>query len=169
MGDDPEAMSLWSRSNRPDPARRSRDLPFEEPRWRLARPLTILKVDGLGGRHTLLGFAENLSRGGMMIGSISPKEVGSRHQIEFALPAPSDLVVRCSCRVAWARPYSAAGREPGMGLEFLDLPESAAEGIDALWESARPPEAPARCTWSDFDRAWIPWTPRSASPRRISG
>ena len=165
---DPE-MGLWRQNRKPGPDGERRTLPFEEPRWRLARPLTILKVDGHGGRHTLLGYAENVSRGGLRIGTVSPKEVGSLHEIEFALPSPADLVVRCRCRVVWARRYSAGGREPGMGLEFVDLPESVADGIDSLWGDEHPPESPATCTWSDFERAWVPWAPRRARPKGLSG
>ncbi len=163
------AMGLWRNNGKRGPNGQRRTLPFEEPRWRLARPLTILKVDGLGGRHTLLGYAENISRNGLMIGTVSPKEVGSLHEIEFALPSPADLVVRCRCKVVWARRYSAGGREPGMGLEFLDLSASAAESIDSLWGDEHPPEAPATCTWSDFERAWVPWAPRRARPKGLSG
>lgn len=104
----------------------------------------------------------------MMIGTVWPKEVGSRLLIEFALPAPADLVVRCGCEVVWARPYSVDRRRPGMGLEFLELPESAAEGIDSLWRTGHPPDAPASRTWSEFDHAWIAWTPRSAAPKGLS-
>lgn len=142
--------------------------PFEDPRWRLPHPIAVLTIDRTLDRRTLLGYAENMSRGGMMIGTISPKAVGSRHRVEFALPGPSDVVVRCSCRVAWARPFSVDPERPGMGLELLDLPESVAAAIDALWENGRRPEAPACRTWSEFDRAWIPWTPRIAAPRDVS-
>jgi hypothetical protein len=140
---------------------RQRDEALEEPRWNLNHPLAVLKV--VGDRRTLLGYAENLSRRGMMIGSISPKSVGSRYEVEFALPDPEDLVVRCSCRVAWSRPYSKDTTTPGMGLEFLDLPDEVGARIEStLWRTCEPNRNGAIRIWSDFDHEWIRWTPAAA-------
>ena len=141
-------------------ARRTRGYRFEEPRWTLAHPFPVLKVDDLEGRRTLLGYAENVNCGGMMIGTVWPKEVGSRFRVEFALPEPADLVVRCTCEVVWARPHSADPNRPGMGLSFLDLTAPMIHGIEALFEADQDRQAPRR-TWSEYDREWIPWTPRT--------
>ncbi len=141
--------------------KRARRWRFEEPRWALVHPLAVLKVDGAEGRRTLLGYAENISCGGMMIGTVWPKEVGSRLRIEFALPEPADLVARCTCKVIWARPHSADPEKPGMGLQFLDLPAPMALGIESLFEEDRGPQAPPCRTWSEYHQAWIPWTPRA--------
>ncbi len=134
---------------------------FEEPRWTLSHPLAVLVVDTAQDRRTLLGYAENISCGGMMIGSVWPKEVGSRLEVEFALPEPADLVVRCTCEVVWARPHSVDPNKPGMGLKFLDLPGSMACGIESLFEGDQGPQTPSSRTWSEYDHAWIPWTPRA--------
>ncbi len=140
---------------------------FEERRRSLPHRLAVLKVDAPEDRHTLLGYAESITRTGMMIGTVWPKRVGSRHLVEFALPDPADLVVRCTCRVAWARPHSEDRQKPGMGLEFLDLPEPVADRIDSLWQGDARPPARVRRTWSEFDHAWIPWRPpRAAEARR---
>jgi hypothetical protein len=138
---------------------RGRKWLFEEPRWSLSHPLAVLRVGGTGNRRTLLGYAENISCNGMMIGSVWPKEVGSRLQVEFALPAPADLVVQCTCEVIWARPHSVDPNKPGMGLKFLDLPGPTACSIESLCDGDRSSETPACRTWSDYDQAWIPWTP----------
>lgn len=161
-------MRFWRRKKESTSTGRRRTLPFEDPRWDLLHPLAVLKVDGHTGRRTLLGYAENISKRGMMIGSVWPKEVHSRHQIEFALPAPIDLVVRCDCEVVWSRPYSVDSEKPGMGLEFQELSELAADGIEAVWRAGSPPNAPASRTWSDFDHAWIAWTPRMAARKSVS-
>lgn len=132
-------------------------LPFDDGSWSLPHPLAVLNVAGAGDRHTLLGYAENISRHGMMIGTVWPKEVDRELEIEFALPEPVDLVVRCICRVAWARPHSIDPNRPGMGLEFIELPESVADRIESLRETRQMPESAACRTWSEFDQAWIPW------------
>ena len=130
-------------------------LQFEEPRRRLAHPLVVLNV--AGDRHTLLGYAENISRHGMMIATLWPRQPGSELEVEFALPEPVDLVVRCTCKVAWARPHSVDPNKPGMGLAFHELPESAAAGIESLCNESKTIETPACRTWSEYDQAWIPW------------
>jgi Tfp pilus assembly protein PilZ len=145
-----------------------RRVSLEEPRWNLNHPLAVLKV--VGERRTLLGYAENLSRKGMMIGSISPKAVGARYEVEFALPDPEDLVVRCTCRVAWARPYSKSSQTPGMGLEFLDLPDDLAARIESmLWRNGKPSRKAAMRIWSEFDHEWIRWRPQAALRKRTNG
>lgn len=134
---------------------------FEAPRWTLAHPLPVLNVGGDGGRRTLLGYAENISCGGMMIGTVWPKPAGTLLEIEFALPAPADLVAHSACEVVWARPHSADPDKPGMGLRFLDLPGDAARAIESLFDGEQGSHSRPRRTWSEYDREWIPWTPRA--------
>ena len=149
----------WRR--RSSPRADDRKWRFEAPRWQLTHPLPVLNVGGAGDRRTLLGYAENISSGGMMIGTVWPKPVGRRLEIEFALPDPADLVARCSAEVVWARPHRVDPDRPGMGLEFLDLPGATARAIEALFESEGGPyDRPCR-TWSEYDGEWIPWTPRA--------
>ena len=158
----PEAMLPLRRTRSSPKGAQGRQWPFEEARWSLPHPLAIMNAGGSQDRQTLLGYAENISRHGMMIGTVWPKEPDSRLQVEFALPEPADLVVRCSCRVVWARPHSVDANRPGMGLEFLDLPDTVADRIDSLWQGDRQPEAPACRTWSEYDHAWVARTPRAS-------
>ena len=134
---------------------------FEETRWSLPHPLAVLLVDGAQDRRTLLGYASNISCGGMMIGTVWPKKVGRRLQVEFALPEPADLVVRCTCEVTWARPHSADPIKPGMGLRFLDLPCPTARSIESLFEGDASLRARPCRTWSEYDHEWIRWTHRA--------
>ncbi len=161
-------MRFWRQRKKPGPNGHHGTGPFEDPRWNLPHPLAILRVDVRSERRTLLGYAEYISPEGMMIGTVWPKEVGSRHRVEFALPAPADTVVRCNCEVVWARPYSVDRQRPGMGLEFVAPPESVAESIESLWRAGHAPDAPPTRTWSEFDRKWIDWTPRIAAPKGFS-
>jgi uncharacterized protein (TIGR02266 family) len=105
--------------------------PVERRRRRLSPPLMILKAEAQNGARTLFGYAKNISRGGLMISSINPKEPGDRFDLEITLPHPLPQVSRCQCEVVWQRLYSKTrAHEPGMGLKFLDLPEPAASAID---------------------------------------
>jgi len=100
-------------------------------RQALRAPITVLQADCTDGHKTFFGYAKNLSRGGMMIGTISPREPGSRFWVEFPLPDPVNRVARCHCEVVWQRRYSREHRyDPGMGLRFLDLPVDLADAID---------------------------------------
>ena len=155
-------LPLWKRRSSSAEAK-GRKWRFEESRWALQHPLAVLNVVEAEDRRTLLGYAENISCNGMMIGTVWPKQPGSRLLVEFALPEPADLVVRCTCEVIWARPHSADPNKPGMGLEFLELPGSAARSIESLFGEDRGPAAEACRTWSEYDGAWISW--RSQGPR----
>lgn len=103
-----------------------------EPRRHLAVPITVLKVDADHGPKTFFGYAKNISRHGMMIGTTNPREPGSRYRLEIPLPEPLNVVARCTCEVVWQRCWNKEEcHEPGMGLRFLDLPEEIAAAIEA--------------------------------------
>lgn len=108
------------------------DAPQPPQRRDLTRPLTVLKIWPDDGGKTFFGYARNISRGGMRIDATCPREPGSRHHLEIPLPAPLTGVARCHCQVVWKRDYAAgASYPPGMGLEFLDLPEEISAALDA--------------------------------------
>jgi hypothetical protein len=101
-------------------------------RLSLRSPLIVLKARIDQDKMSFFGYAKNISRGGMFISSINPREPGSQFRVEFPLPTPIDQRVQCDCEVVWKRIYSPkAIYEPGMGLKFLNLPEEIAEAIDA--------------------------------------
>ena len=94
-------------------------------------PLIVLQTRLSDARKTFFGYAKNISRGGMFIGSVNPQQPGSQFKVEFPLPSRSDELIRCRCEVVWNRPYSSKGPyEPGMGLKFLDLAPQSADAID---------------------------------------
>jgi uncharacterized protein (TIGR02266 family) len=104
----------------------------ENQRKSLRSPLIVLRVKLDDGRKSLFGYAKNISRGGLFITSVNPKEPGSRFQVEIALPSPLGRTIQCSCEVVWKRHFSKKSNlEPGMGIRFLDLPDGVAEEIDA--------------------------------------
>jgi hypothetical protein len=111
--------------------RQADEAPQAGSRQALRVPITVVQADCSDGHKTFFGYAKNLSKSGMMIGTINPREPGSQFWVEFPLPDPVNRVATCHCEVVWQRRYSREHRyDPGMGLRFLDLPEDMAEAID---------------------------------------
>jgi uncharacterized protein (TIGR02266 family) len=76
------------------------------------------------------GFAFDLSTGGLFVTLYDrfPK-VGEEVDLTFTLPHGSRMEVKAVVR--WHRPEGTAeDLPPGVGVQFLDLPEAAREGIE---------------------------------------
>ena len=100
-------------------------------RKHLRSPLIILNIINAGGSKTFFGYGKNISLGGVFIGTVNPREIGTHFRLEIPLPAPILKIVQCECEVVWNRQFSKGSTlEPGMGLKFIDLPESDGESID---------------------------------------
>ncbi len=100
-------------------------------RKNLRSPLLVVKVRIDDGSRTFFGYTKNISRSGLFIGTVNPREPGSRFQVEIPLPHPLEQQVQCSCEVVWQRQYrKSSPYEPGMGLRFVDLPSETAEAIE---------------------------------------
>lgn len=101
-------------------------------------PLIVYRLRFDDGRRTFFGYSKNISRGGLFIATINPREPGSRFAVELPLPSPLQRTLRCDCEVVWSRRYSPGSpHEPGMGLKFLDLAEEDRAVLEA-WISDRP-------------------------------
>lgn len=97
----------------------------------LRAPLIVEKIPCEDGQKTFFGYAKNISRGGLFISTVKPREPGDRFTIEITLPMPKKLTVRCLCEVIWKRHFERKSPfEPGMGLKFVDLPEETADQVD---------------------------------------
>lgn len=108
-------------------------------RKNLRSPLLVLKVRLDEGQHAFFGYAKNISRSGMFIGTANPREPGSRFLVQISLPAPVTATVECTCEVVWNRQFKKrSAHEPGMGLKFIDLPEETADAIDRWIRSQTP-------------------------------
>lgn len=103
-------------------------------------PLIVEQIPCGDGRKTFFGYAKNLSRGGLFIATVKPREPGNAFTLELTLPRLQHRIC-CRCEVVWKQHFSkGSGREPGMGLRFLDLTDADGEIIEA-WvreRSARP-------------------------------
>ena len=114
-----------------EPKTKSEEVPKADSRQALRIPIMVLQEACTDGHKTFFGYAKDLSKSGMMIGTINPREPGSQFWVEFQLPEPVNRVAKCHCEVVWQRRYSRDHRyDPGMGLRFLDLPADMAEAID---------------------------------------
>ena len=108
------------------------ETPQGQARKHLRSPMIVLNVVNAGGSKSFFGYGKNISRGGMFIATVNPREPGDRFRLEIPLPAPILKVVECDCQVVWNRQFSKGSTlEPGMGLKFLDLPEDEADTIDS--------------------------------------
>jgi len=87
--------------------------------------VTRVKVDQDG--KVFFGYAKNISKAGIFIQTINPKNVGETFNVEFILPEV-DALFSCTVEVIWKRDFPQSEKyEPGMGLKFIDLsPEQAA-------------------------------------------
>lgn len=98
----------------------------------LRYPIIILKVTEEGQKEHLFGYAKNISRSGLFIQSVNPREPGEQFTISFQI-SNTEIRVRCQCEVVWIRKYSRMNKsEPGYGVRFLDLSTGVSDAIN-LW------------------------------------
>jgi uncharacterized protein (TIGR02266 family) len=94
-------------------------------------PLIVEKVPCDDGLKTLFGYAKNISRGGLFIATVKPREPGEQFMIELSLPVNPRHTFRCLCEVVWKRHFQRKKSiEPGMGLRFIDLNDADGVKID---------------------------------------
>lgn len=94
-------------------------------------PLIVEKIPIDDGYKTLFGYAKNISRGGLFIATVKPREPGETFTVEFSLPLEPPHKVRCQCKVVWKRLFQKKDKyEPGMGLSFVDIDNVDADKID---------------------------------------
>ena len=100
-------------------------------RKNLRAPLLTLRVRLDDGRKVFFGYTKNISRSGMFISSVNPKQPGEIFQVEIPLPAPLNRTIQCACEVVWSRHFEKKSPyEPGMGLKFSGISEDVAAAID---------------------------------------
>ncbi|MDT8440210.1 MAG: TIGR02266 family protein [Desulfuromonadales bacterium] len=100
-------------------------------RLNLRRPLLVERIPCEDTQKTFFGYAKNLSRGGLFVATLKPRQPGDEFILEMTLPIREPLALRCRCEVVWTRNFRRKSPlEPGMGLRFLDLTEEVAARID---------------------------------------
>jgi uncharacterized protein (TIGR02266 family) len=97
----------------------------------LSCPLLVVRQGHSADRRIFFGYARNISRGGLYISTVNPREPGSRFELDIPIP-PLGRYVTCLCEVVWKRDFSHnSPYDPGMGMKFVDLNEEVAQAIDA--------------------------------------
>lgn len=100
-------------------------------------PILVTKVKGDDKGNVFFGYAKNISKAGLFIQTINPKEEQEQFKIEFTLPE-EEKTITCQAEVVWKRLYLPnTPFEPGMGLKFLRLDEETANYIDNWVEQAK--------------------------------
>jgi len=96
----------------------------------LSCPLLVVRQCQPSDRRIFFGYARNISRSGLYISTVNPREPGSRFDLEIPIP-PLGHYVTCLCEVVWKRDFSPdSPYDPGMGMQFVDLDEEVAQAID---------------------------------------
>ena len=91
-----------------------------------------LKVDYRATGSFMTDFSANVSRQGVFIRTSHPLPVGERVRLRLQLPT-GDAPFALDGVVKWTRDGKAHGEHPpGMGVEFVDLPESIRAQLDTL-------------------------------------
>ena len=120
--------------NRPPYAAEQKDQ-----RRTLRVPLIIEKLPCGDGRKTFFGYARNLSRGGVFIPTVNPREPGEQFDLQVTLPPAAGFSLECRCEVVWRRRFERGGKcEPGMGLRFVDLSPEIADRLEKWLLSMNP-------------------------------
>lgn len=111
------------------------ETPAASKRKTLRTPILITKVKVDQNGKVFFGYAKNISKTGLFIQSINPKDEGERFKIEFDLPGDNEAF-NCMAKVIWKRGYLAKARyEPGMGLEFIDLSRDLTDKLEGWCNS----------------------------------
>ncbi len=96
----------------------------------LRAPILIKKVKAEQNGRVFFGYAKSISRAGIFIQTINPKDEGERFKLEFQLPN-DDETITCMAEVIWKRSYHPLEEyEPGMGLKFIDISEEISAKLD---------------------------------------
>ncbi len=123
----------------PDPFRVAPAAPSTAPADRRDdRRIVELEVGITSESNLYLGFAENLSDGGLFVATYAPMPIGAMVDLRLSLPtSPAPLNVRGEVRWIRERP-DADGGWPGMGIRFAGLTPSDEAALQAFLRQRAP-------------------------------
>lgn len=100
-------------------------------------PFLVLEVKGKKYNEVFLGYAQDLSLGGVFLKAANSFKTGERFPIEFVLP-DNKTRIQCMGEVVWkTRLDQTNGLTEGMGLRFADLNSESREALDRWIEQRR--------------------------------
>jgi uncharacterized protein (TIGR02266 family) len=89
----------------------------------------VLEVKGKGYERIFLGYAENLSLGGLMLSTPKRLKPGDQFPVEFVLP-DRKTTVSCTCEVVWRQGHQPGAPPAGVGLRFVGVGSAARKVLD---------------------------------------
>jgi len=110
-------------------ARKTRPFVPRDHRYWLPSPLLVLEVKGKGYERIFIGYAENLSLGGLMLSTPKRLKPGDQFPVEFVLP-DRKTTVSCTCEVVWKRDNQPGSPPTGVGLRFVGVGPAAKKVLD---------------------------------------
>jgi uncharacterized protein (TIGR02266 family) len=126
-----EIMRLEDSKN---PARRENP---SERRGHPRLPFLVLEVKGEKYNEVFLGYAQDLSLGGLYLKAANSFKKGERFPIEFVLP-DNKTKIQCMGEVIWKTRFDQTnGLTEGVGLRFADLNSESREALDRWIEKRR--------------------------------
>lgn len=90
-----------------------------------------IKQEDAPTKGKLLFDSINLSAGGAFLRSDYLFEIGTNIEVSFKLPN-RDEMINAKAKVTWVTRGSTGHGDPGMGVEFTDLPEADRNAIEKL-------------------------------------
>lgn len=113
----------------------SNALSLSEMRRAHERKALSIEVTLESENNFFMGLTENISEGGVFVATHSLREVGARLEVELKLPGLAEAV-RLQAVVRWVRLFQEGSDvPPGLGLQFLDVPDRAARAIREFVQS----------------------------------
>jgi len=109
--------------------RKARPFVPRDRRYLLPSPLLVLEVKGKGYERIFIGYAENLSLGGLMMSTPKRLKPGDQFPVEFVLP-DRKTTVSCTCEVVWKRSDQPGAPPTGVGLRFVGVGPAARKVLD---------------------------------------
>jgi len=91
----------------------------------------IVDVNFESASNFFTGLTQDISRGGLFVATYDLRAVGEKVQVKFQLPDEPDAI-EVIAEVKWVRENTSLQRAEtyGIGLQFVDLPDSAVKVID---------------------------------------
>ncbi len=102
-------------------------------------PLKVVRVwsEAEDGKRGFMGYARDVSLGGLFIQMVTPLQQGIRFKMAFQL-IEGEAEIHPEVQVAWTRRFNPKSKsEAGIGVQFLDLSEKDRAAIQS-WISRTP-------------------------------
>ena len=112
------------------------DFPGAERRVHTRSHVLVTRAKIGDERKYFFGYARDVSRSGVFVKIVTPKNPGEVFRVEFTLPR-ADFTIKCMAEVVWSRSSPDAHKEPGMGMRFIDLDPLMQDKIDEWVQKER--------------------------------